>query len=172
MSESLENDRWSSGSVDYSSSINWDCSKRLTIINFTLSRSAFEALSSTIFEACFPPSGLTVGTQFIVILTKKKTLLFKFLWLEFRFKSFLEMQVHFKGLMCIRMRRLPDSSWWVRLMPNCVFIEWSKICSKILNDINIITIFGGDRLELWPNIHSIHIFPLHCTVGFLSYKET
>ena len=35
-----------------------------------------------------------------------KTLLFRFLWLEFRFKSFLQLQVHFKGFMCIRMRKL------------------------------------------------------------------
>ena len=37
---------------------------------------------------------------------------------------------------------MPDSSWCARLMPNCVFIESSKIQSKILNDKNIIAIFG------------------------------
>ena len=36
MSESLEYDRRSSGSVDYSFFIIWDGSKRLTIVNFTL----------------------------------------------------------------------------------------------------------------------------------------
>ena len=32
--------------------------------------------------------------------------MFKFPWLEFRFKSFLELHVHFKDFMCIRMRKL------------------------------------------------------------------
>ena len=72
-----------------------------------MSRSASETLSSTIFEECFPPYVLTMLNQFNVILTKeKKTLLFKFLWLEFRFKSFLELHVHFKGYINIRMRKL------------------------------------------------------------------
>ena len=39
------------------------------------------------FNGCLP-----VVSQFIVILTKKKMLLFKFLWLEFRFKSFFVLQ--------------------------------------------------------------------------------
>ena len=99
MSASLENDRWSSGSVDYSFSINWDGSKWITIVNFTL-------WHDLRLKHCHPPYVLTVGRQFIVILTKKKTLLFKFPWLEFRFKSFLELHVHFKGFMYIRMRKL------------------------------------------------------------------
>ena len=36
MSESLENDRLSSGSVAYSFSINWDGSKGITAVNFAL----------------------------------------------------------------------------------------------------------------------------------------
>ena len=35
-----------------------------------------------------------------------KTLLIVFLWLEFRFKSFLELHTHFKDFMCIRMCKL------------------------------------------------------------------
>ena len=106
MSESLENDRWSSGSVAYSVSINWDGRKWITIVHFTLwSRSASETLSSIMFGDRFPPYVLTVVSQFIDILTKK-TVLFRFPWLEFRFESFLELHVHFKGFMCIRMRKL------------------------------------------------------------------
>ena len=63
-----------------------------------------ETLSSTIFENRFPPFVLTVVDQFNVIFSfYRKTLLFKFLWLEFRFKSFLELHVHFKGFMYIQM---------------------------------------------------------------------
>ena len=70
-----------------------------------MSWSVSETLLSTIFEDCFPPYVLTGGSQFNVILTKK-TLLFKFLWLEFRFKSFLKLHVHLKGFICIHMRKL------------------------------------------------------------------
>ena len=52
-------------------SVNWDSSKRLTIVNFTLSRSASETLSSTTFEGRLPPYVLTVVSQFNVILTKQ-----------------------------------------------------------------------------------------------------
>ena len=38
--------------------------------------------------------------------------------------------------------KMSDSSWCARLMPKGVFIEYSKIHSKILNDKNIIAIFG------------------------------
>ena len=31
-----------------------------------------------------------------------------FLWLEFRFKSFLKLPVQFKSFMCIRMRKLQE----------------------------------------------------------------
>ena len=54
----------------------------------------------------FPPYVLTVVSQFIDILTEKKTVFFRFPWIEFRFKSFLELHVHFKGFMCIHMRKL------------------------------------------------------------------
>ena len=37
---------------------------------------------------------------------------------------------------------MPDSSWCARLMRNCVFIDCSKIHSKIWNDKNITAIFG------------------------------
>ena len=58
MSESLENDRGSSGSIGYSFSINWDGSKRLTIVNFTLChdprlKHSHPSLSSIIFEDRF-----------------------------------------------------------------------------------------------------------------------
>ena len=73
-----------------------------------MSRFASETLSPTTFEDRFSPYVLTVVSQFNVILTKKKTLLFKFLWLEFRFKLFLELHAHFKYFMCIRMRTLHE----------------------------------------------------------------
>ena len=37
-----------------------------------------------------------------------KTSLIMFMWLEFRFKSFLELHMHFKGFMCIRMHKLHE----------------------------------------------------------------
>ena len=37
-----------------------------------------------------------------------KMLLITFLWLELRFKSFLELHMHFKGFICIRMRKLHE----------------------------------------------------------------
>ena len=70
-----------------------------------MTRAASEILSSTIFEDRFPPYDLTVVNQFIVILTKK-TLLFKFPLLEFRFQSFFELYMHFKGFVYLRMRKL------------------------------------------------------------------
>ena len=39
-------------------------------------------------------------------------------------------------------------------MPNCVFIECSKILSKILNNKNIITIFG----VIGQNFGPVHIW--------------
>ena len=39
-------------------------------------------------------------------------------------------------------------------MSNRVFIQYSKIHSKILNDKNIIAIFWGERLEFWPSIYT------------------
>ena len=45
-----------------------------------------------------------------------------FLWLEFRFKSFLELHMHFKGFLCIHMRKLheehqvlPDAQDWCQI---------------------------------------------------------
>ena len=76
---------------------------------YAVTRSASETLSSTIFDDRFPSYVLTVVSQFIVTLTKK-TLFFKFPWLEFRFKSFLELHAHFKGFMSIRMRKLHTES--------------------------------------------------------------
>ena len=53
----------------------------------------------------------------------QKTLFFKFLWLEFRFISFLELHVHFKGFVCLRMRKLhaecqipADSHDWCQIV--------------------------------------------------------
>ena len=60
---------------------------------YAVTRSASEALSSTSFEERFAAIFLTIVSQLIVILTKKT--LFKFLWLEFQFKSFLVLHVHF-----------------------------------------------------------------------------
>ena len=69
----------------------------------TVTRSASETLSSTLYEDRFPPYVLTVvSRQFIVILTKKRCCLS----FNNRFKSFLELHVHFKGFMCIHMRKL------------------------------------------------------------------
>ena len=67
-----------------------------------MTRSASEALISTIFEGLLPPYVLPVVSQFIVILKKNV----EFLWLEFRLKSFLELHMRFKDFMCIRMRKL------------------------------------------------------------------
>ena len=104
ISESLENDRWSCGSVYYSFSINWDGSKRLTVVNLTLCHDLclkhchppfLGSFSATCFDSC----------ESIKCHFNAKTF-FKFLWLEFRFKSFLELRVHFKGFVCFRMRKL------------------------------------------------------------------
>ena len=46
--------------------------------------------------------------------------MFKFLWLEFRFKSFLELHVHFKGFVCIRMRKMHAE----RQIPDDAQIKW------------------------------------------------
>ena len=106
MSESLKNDWWSSGSVDYSFSINWDGSKWITILNFTLWHDPrlntvihhFWSFSATCFDIC----------EIIYCHFNTKTLLITLLWLEFRFKSFHELHEHFKGFICIRMRKLHE----------------------------------------------------------------
>ena len=105
MSESLENDRWSSGTVADSFSINWDGSKWKTIVNCTL-------WHDLRLKHCHPPflgsfSAICFDNyESVYCHFNKKTLLFKFPWLEFRFKSFLQLHVHFKGFTCIRMRKL------------------------------------------------------------------
>ena len=45
-------------------------------------------------------------------------------------------------VLCVYACRMPDSRWCARLMLNCVFIECSKIRSKILDDKNIIAVLG------------------------------
>ena len=59
MSESLEHDRCSSGSVDYSFSVNWDGSKRLAIVNFTLCNDLRLKHCRPPFFDRFPPYVLT-----------------------------------------------------------------------------------------------------------------
>ena len=74
---------------------------------YAVTRSASETLSYTNIEDGFSPYVFTFVSYFINILTQK-TLLFMFPWLEFRFKSFLELHVQFKGFMCIRLRKLHE----------------------------------------------------------------
>ena len=123
-----------------------DGSKRLKMVNLTLCH-------GLCLKNCHPPfwgsfSAICFNScESIQCHFNTKTLFFKFLWLEFRFKSFLELHVHFKGFVCLRMRKLHAEcqipadahDWW---MPNCVFIECSKIHFKILNDKNTIAVFG------------------------------
>ena len=99
MSESLENNRWSSGSVSYSFSMNSDGSKWITIINFMLWHDL--RLKHFIHHFWGSFSAICFNCHF-----NEKKVLFKFPRLEFRFKSCLELHVHFKGLMCIRMHKL------------------------------------------------------------------
>ena len=86
-------------------SVNWDCSKRLTIVNFTLCHDLRLEHCHPPISRRFPPHVLILVSQYNAILTGEKTLLFKFLWLEFRLKLFLELHVYFKGFMCIRMHK-------------------------------------------------------------------
>ena len=106
MSESLEKDRRLFRSAAWSFSINWDGSKWITIVNFTLWR-------DLCLKHCHPPFFRIVfrnlcfdSYESIYCHFNEKTLLFKFPWLEFRFNSSLELHVHFKGFMCICMRKL------------------------------------------------------------------
>ena len=108
MSESLKNDRWSSGSVHYSFSISIGMVKNeYPIVYFTLwhnprLKNCHIPILRIIFLPCFDICEL------IYYHFNAKTLLFTFLWLEYRFKSFLELHVHFKGFICIRMRKLHE----------------------------------------------------------------
>ena len=120
--------------LDNSFSIIWDGSKGLTTVNFMLCHDLpLKHCHPPFFEDCFPPYVLTAVSQCNVILMKK-TLLFKFLWLEFRFKPFLELHVHFKGFMCVRMRKLHAK----RQIPadahdGCEIVFWlniPKFCPK------------------------------------------
>ena len=72
---------------------------------YAVTQSASETLSSTIFEDCFAAICFD-NCEPIYCHFNEKKLLFKFLWLEFRFKSFLVLHVHFKGFMCISMCKL------------------------------------------------------------------
>ena len=133
-----------------------------------MSRSAPVTLSSTMFEDRFPSYVLTFVSEFNVIL-KKKTVFFKFLWLEFRFKSFLELYVHLNGFMCICMRKLhaesqiqTDAHCWCQIVfslnvPKFIPKYWTK---KHYRNI------WGDRLELWPSIYLINL------VWFITYIYT
>ena len=150
---SLENDRWSSGSVAYTFSINWGFSKWKTIVHFTLWHdlrlkhchpSFLRIVFRHMFDSC----------ESIYCHFNEKTLLFKFPWLEFRFKSFLELLVHFKGFMCIRMRKLHQNARF-QLMHT---ID-AKLCSYLMFQNSFRNVerqnnyhyFLDDRLELWPS---------------------
>ena len=154
MSEPFENDRWSFGSAVYSFSINWDGSKWITIIYFTLwhdlclkhSHPPFLWSFSVIcFDSC----------ESVYCHFNEKTLLFKFPWLELRFKSFLELHAHFKGLClyacanCIQKAR-----------SQLIYTIDAKLCSHWMfqNSFrnterqNNFCNFLDDRLELWPSL--------------------
>ena len=74
---------------------------------YAVTQSASETLSYTNSEAHFPPNSFDI-CELIYCHFNAKTLLFTFLWLEFRFKSFLELHVHFKDFICISMRKLQE----------------------------------------------------------------
>ena len=85
MSDSLENDRRSYGSVNYSFSINWKQMNNARKF-YAITQPASELLSSTIFEDRFPPYAFffflfffffffTVLSKCIVILTNKRSCL-------------------------------------------------------------------------------------------------
>ena len=131
MSETLKNNKWSSGSVDYSFSINWDRRKWIPIVYFTMwhdprRKHCHTPILRIVFRYMF------WHLWVIYCHYNAKTLLFTFLWLEFRFKSFLELHMHFKGFMCIRMRKLhqecevpADAHVWCQIafslrVPKCV----------------------------------------------------
>ena len=84
------------------------------------------------FEDRFPPYVLTAVSQFNAILTQT-TQLFKFLWLEFWFKSFLGLNVHFKGFMCICMRKLRAKCQMpadAKLWSHCMFQNSFQITER------------------------------------------
>ena len=60
-------------------------------------------------------------------------LLFTFLWLEVRIKSFLELHVQFEGFICIRMRKLHENARFqlmhmtdAKLRSHSVFKNWFR----------------------------------------------
>ena len=56
-------------------------------------------------------------------------------------------------------------------MPNCIFIECSKIHSKILNDKKIIAIFGViGQTELSPSIFEMSSDSPHSLRIYVSYR--
>ena len=90
--------------------------------------------------------------------------LFTFLWWEFWFKSFLELHVHFKDFMRIRMRKLQeerqvpaDAHDWCQIVFS---FNVPKFVSKYLTTKQLSQIFGY-RLELWPSIHEVCTDPAH-----------
>ena len=64
--------------------------------------------------------------------------------------------MHFKGFVCLRMPKLHAECQFPAdahdLCETVFSLNVPKNHSKILNDKNIIAVFGGDRSELWPSI--------------------
>ena len=74
--------------------------------------------------------------------------MFTVLWLEFRFKSFLELHLHFKNFMCISMRKLhekrqveADAYGWIRCQIAFSF-NVPKFISKYLTTKQLSQMFG------------------------------
>ena len=133
-----KNDWWSSGSVDYSFSMNWDGSKWITILNFTL-------WQDSRLKHCHTPNLRIffrhMFWQLWVIYChfNAKTLLFTFLWLEFRFKSFLEFYVYTHAQTA---RRTPGSGWCTRLIQTVFSFISPKFVSKCLTTKQLSRFFG------------------------------
>ena len=70
---------------------------------YAVTRSASETYTN--FEDHFHPYVFGI-CELIYCHLNAKPSLFTFLWLEFRFESVLKLHVHFKGFICIRMRKL------------------------------------------------------------------
>ena len=89
-----------------------------------MSRSVSEKLSSAILRIVFRHTFWQLWVNFWCHFNAK-TLFFKFLWLEFRFNSFLELHVHFKGFVCLRMRKLHTECQIPADMH-----DWCQICFR------------------------------------------
>ena len=85
--------------------INWGGSKWITMDNFrcdticvwnTEIHHFWGSLPAIVFYSC----------DSIYCHFEAKTLIIEFLWIKFRLKSFLELHVHFSGLMCTCMRKV------------------------------------------------------------------